>query len=227
MCGNKCIDPTIQCCVSNYAVGKQCPGSQLCVADGDTCSATTCPSGTAQCGKVCFDNTADATTGIKQCCVASGTSTVGNEFNGACYPQPYCPIFFQARASPAALGCTAGQGGAGASTAASAGGVGGCSPCRVYGLDARPPLCGPPPSTGAQHLHQGRHRGQEVPQQPRRLLRVLRRQRLPGPEPGPEVRGRHVLHVRLHHLLLLERPGPPGVQAGPAQHQRRLYVRGE
>lgn len=198
MCGNMCIDPTQQCCVSD-SVGQVCTGTNVCKADGAICDPAPCPAGTVQCGYKCIDDTADPNTGVKQCCVDATKSTVGNFFNGYCYAEPACPIYFKAsrwlgHAGSARSGMGAQEGSAAAHAWS--------APCRSL-------------AAGHRQRHQRYHRGQAVPLQPHSVHRVLRRHRLPGQRAGQQVHRRHVHHQGwLHHVLVLGRKRPPGVQAG-------------
>ena len=89
MCGKTCIDPTTQCCTTDYRVGKQCSNGQFCASDGAACGTGTCPSGT--CGpstggvSVCYDT-------ATQCCADANQALVGSSFNGGCYAAPFCKL---------------------------------------------------------------------------------------------------------------------------------------
>lgn len=41
-CGDTCINPASQCCITDYSLGQQCASVDLCPSDGGTCGTGTC-----------------------------------------------------------------------------------------------------------------------------------------------------------------------------------------
>lgn len=91
-CGKICIDPDVQCCVSNPSLGVQCGditssgnGTYVCPKDGGNCTLSCDP--LSKCGDVCYDKST-------HCCANDTRSIVGVKINGGCYGGNRCPITY-------------------------------------------------------------------------------------------------------------------------------------
>lgn len=88
MCGKKCIDPTVQCCVSDSTQGVACVSGERCSGDAGTCQPSSkCPADRQCASDLCIDAAAG------QCCDQT-QGLVGAVINGTCFIEPYCPLSY-------------------------------------------------------------------------------------------------------------------------------------